>query len=160
MTASGSDATADMTVRVSRVIRAPRRRVFEAWLDPKICRAWWRFDGGAGLTVCEIDGRVGGRYRQVQVGGCPDEPDADPNFEWVMEGEFVEIVVPERLVFTWNVNHDPPVVDNRVTIEFHEVDGGTEVVLTHEGHLTTKMRDGTQKGWTLLLGRIAAVLES
>ncbi len=157
-TMPASDA-ADMTVRVSRIIHAPRDRVFQAWLDPKLRRQWWVTHGDGRLATCEIDARVDGRYRQSQIGGCDDEPDVDPNFEWIMYGEFVEIVEPERLVFTWNVNHDPPIVGNHVMIEFNEVAGGTEVVLTHEGLTTTQLRDGTQKGWTTLLGHMAELLE-
>lgn len=157
MAAADRSETGKPSVRVSRIIRGPRERVFEAWLKPEIRRQWWVTHSGEGLTSCEIEARVGGRYCQKQIGGCSEEP--DPNFEWIMEGEFVEIVEPERLVFTWNVNHDPPVVDSRVTIEFKEVAEGTEVVLTHEGLATAQLRDGTHEGWTKLLGHIAEVLE-
>ena len=66
-----SDA-ADMTVRVSRIIHAPRDRVFQAWLDPELRRQWWVTHGNGRLATCEIDARVGGKYRQSQIGGCDD----------------------------------------------------------------------------------------
>ncbi len=159
MTTSDAHAPTDLTVNVSRVIHAPRERVFEAWIRPELRRKWWDTGRPEGLSVCEIDARVGGRYRMHQVGGCDDLPDLDPNYEWIMEGEFVEIVPPERLVFTWNVNHHPPVVNERVTIEFRAIEGGTEVNLTHVGIKLAPTRDGTEKGWTELLGHIAKLLE-
>ena len=145
------------TIHLTRVIRAPRDRVFEAWVNPDLRRQWWHH--GNGLSVCDLDPRPGGRYRMVQIGGCEEEHDVPANFEWVMAGEFVEVVRPSRIVFTWNVNHSPPVVNNRVSIDLIEVPGGTELRLTHEGRLTPEMRDGTREGWTRLVASIADLLE-
>lgn len=76
-----------------------------------------------------------------------------------MHGEFLELSPPQRIVLTWNVNDTPPTVDNHVTVEFHERDGGTEVVITHEGILTAAMRDGTNEGWTHLMASLATVVQ-
>ena len=148
-----------LSVNVSRFIRASRQRVFEAWVKPELRRKWWRTHRGEGLTACEVDARVGGRYCMKQIGGGCESPGDDPNYEWIMEGEFLEVDPPRRLVFTWNVNHEPPVVDERVTIEFREVEGGTDVTIKHEGILSPAMRDGTEGGWTTHLDAIAEVLE-
>ena len=154
-----AQSSAELTVRVSRLIKAPRQRVFDSWVKPELRRKWWLTQSGDQLRSCEIDARVGGRYRQSQMGGCNDS-DQDETYEWIMEGEFLEVVEPERLVFTWQVNHpDEPPSDERVTIEFAEVDGGTEVIITHRGILSTHLRDGTEKGWTTLLETQAGVLE-
>ncbi|HWL94331.1 MAG TPA: SRPBCC family protein, partial [Phycisphaerae bacterium] len=134
-------------VRVSRFIRAPRERVFDAWLSTEMRRKWWYTGRPEGLHDCEIDARAGGRYVMKQIGSPEEMEGVDPNFEWVMEGEFVEILRPQRIVFTWKVNHDPPVVNTRVTLEFREVRGGTELTLTHEGLATPEMREGTRQGW-------------
>ncbi len=158
MTSSEMNQTGKLSVEVSRFIRAPRERVFEAWIKPELRRQWWRSDKGEHLTTCEIDARVGGRYCQKQIGGC-DASDTANDYEWIMEGEFTEIVPPERLVFTWNVNHpDEPPNEEIVTVEFAEVEGGTEVVIKHEGIVSTRLRDGTEEGWTKLLERQASVL--
>lgn len=146
------------TVRVTRIIRAPRERVFEAWINPDLRRQWWKH--GQGLRECTVDAKAGGRYRMTQIGGCDREQGGNPDFEWVMQGEFLEVARPSRIVFTWNVNHTPPVLNNRVTIDLREVPGGTEVHLTHEGLLTEYLRDGTNEGWTSLLEHIAGLLET
>ena len=160
MTATNASKNPEMlSVHVSQFIRAPRERVFEAWVEPEMRRKWWRTYSGDGLTTCEVDARVGGRYCMKQIGSGCDSPDQDPNYEWIMEGQFLEVDPPRKLVFTWNVNHDPPTVDERVTIEFHEVEGGTDVTLKHEGILSPAMRDGTEGGWTTHLKAIAEVLE-
>ena len=159
MSASKAKTPAELSVRVCRIIRAPRERVFEAWIKPELRRKWWATDSGEKMTFCEIDARVGGRYCQKQIGSC-ESSDAPDDYEWIMQGEFTEFVPPERLVFTWNVNHpDEPESTEVVTVEFLEVDGGTEVVIAHNGILSTRLRDGTDKGWTTLLETLAAVLE-
>ena len=160
---TATDAPKDpetLSVNVSRFIGAPRQRVFEVWVKPELRRKWWRTHRGEGLTVCEIDLRVGGRYCMKQIGGGCESPGDDPNYEWIMEGEFLEVDPYRKLVFTWNVNHPAePASDERVTIEFNEADGGTEVIITHRGILSTHLRDGTEKGWTTLLETQAGVLE-
>ncbi len=159
MTSSELNQSGKLSVHVSRFIRAPRERVFEAWIKPELRRQWWRSDKGEHLTACEIDARVGGRYCQKQIGGC-DASDTASDYEWIMEGEFTEIVSPERLVFTWNVNHpDEPPNEEIVTVEFAEAEGGTEVVIKHEGIVSTRLRDGTEEGWTKLLEQQAEVLK-
>ena len=159
MADSDVNAPAELSVSVSRVIRAPRERVFEAWLDPELRRKWWLTHHDEGLTTCEIDARVGGRYCMKQIGSCDDSPDADDDYEWIMQGEFTEITPPQRLVFTWDVNHpNEPISNERVTVEFREVEGGTEVSILHEGILSSRLRDGTERGWAELLENQAKVI--
>ena len=158
MTTTGQEPET-LSVNVSRFIRAPRERVFDAWTNPELRRQWWRTHSGENLTTCDVDARVGGRYCMKQIGSGCDSPGDDPNYEWIMEGEFLEVDPPRKLVFTWNVNHDPPSVDERVTIEFREVEGGTDVSIKHEGILSPTMRDGTDEGWTTLLKAVAELLE-
>ncbi|MCG8404882.1 MAG: SRPBCC domain-containing protein [Phycisphaerales bacterium] len=150
----------EFSIRVSKFIRASRERVFEAWVRPEIRRKWWRTNRGEGPTTCEIDGRVGGKYLLKQIGSGAETPaGVEDDYEWVIEGEFLEFDAPRRLVFTWNVNHPgEPSGDERVTIEFHEAEGGTEVTISHEGILSSSLRDGTEKGWTKLLELQAEVL--
>ena len=57
-----------------------------------------------------------------------------------MDGEFLEVVAPKRLVFTWNVTHpEEPAVEERVTVDLREVDGGTGGTITHEGSLSNRL---------------------
>ena len=160
MTTSDANPTAELSVRVSRFVRAPRERVFEAWIRPELRRKWWGTGRPEGLSVCEIDARVGGRYCMKQTGSCDESPDVGSDYEWIMQGEFLEVDAPRRLVFTWEVNHpNEPKSDERVTVEFREAEGGTDVTITHEGILSGRLRDGTERGWTKLLETLGAVVE-
>src|SRR3989442_14953659 len=82
---------ADRELVFTRVLSAPRSRVFTAWTDPKHVAPWW---GPHGFTnpVCELDVRPGGAIR-IHMRG----PDGTV---YPMTGVYQEIVEPERLVFT------------------------------------------------------------
>ena len=148
-----------LSVRVTKEIRASREVVFDAWMNAETRRKWWATGRPAGLHVCEIDPRVGGRYCMKQI-GSPDMPEGYPaDYEWVMDGEFVEITRPSRLVFTWNVNHIPPERDGLVTIDFEVIPTGARITLLHENLPTPKERDGTEGGWNYMLAEIKALLE-
>ena len=76
---------------LSRLIDAPRTRVFRAWTDPQLLARWW---GPHGMTtpLCEMQLWVGGLFRTVLR--APD------GSEYPSQGVFLEIVAPERIVFT------------------------------------------------------------
>ena len=46
-----------------------------------------------------------------------------------------------------------------LAVEFVPVEGGTEIRLTHDGFPTTDDRDGHEEGWTICVGRIAALVD-
>jgi uncharacterized protein YndB with AHSA1/START domain len=86
--AGGAPAEGEFVL--SRIIDAPRERVFKAWTDPADLKKWW---GPKGFTVLvtKVDLRPGGTFLYGMKA-----PDGAP-----MWGRFVyrEIVRPEKLVF-------------------------------------------------------------
>ena len=51
---------------VTRTFNGPARIVFEAWTKPELFKQWWVPKSmGLSLLSCEMDVRVGGRYRLV-----------------------------------------------------------------------------------------------
>src|SRR3954470_15449821 len=79
----------DEQIVITREFDAPRHRVFEAMTTPELVRRWWHAKRGE-VTACEIDLRVGGKWRYAMV--TPD------GFEVAFHGEYVEIVPDERIV--------------------------------------------------------------
>ena len=55
----------DREIAMTRVFNAPRRLVFEALTKPELVRRWLLGPPGWSMPVCEIDLRVGGKYRYV-----------------------------------------------------------------------------------------------
>lgn len=148
------------TARVTKEIRAPRETVFEAWLSAELRKKWWVTGRPEGLHHCTVDPKVGGHYCMKQI-GSPDTPEGfAADYEWIMEGEFVEITRPDRIVFTWNVNHIPPERDGLVTLDFEEIPGGTRVHLLHENLPTQKLRDDTESGWHEMLDAVGCFVDA
>jgi uncharacterized protein YndB with AHSA1/START domain len=81
--------SADRKIATTRVLAAPRERVFRAWTEPERLARWWGPKGFTN-TFSEIDVRPGGVWRFVMHG--PDGVD------YRNESVFVEVVPPERIV--------------------------------------------------------------
>lgn len=109
----------DTEIRMTRLFNAPRRLVFEAMSRPEHVREWWgRLGEGYSVPVCEIDLRVGGRWRFVN---------RHPQGEAAFHGEYLELDPPGRMVFT-EIFEDFPDAVSVVTSELSEE--GTQTRLT------------------------------
>lgn len=102
-------------IQTTRVFRAPRSRVFEALTRPEHLARWWG-PRSLELVVCEVDLRIGGRYRFVQRA-----PDGQ---EFGFCGEYREITPPARIVYTFAFEAMPE-HEALVTITLEERDGET-----------------------------------
>ena len=148
-------------VRIARTFKAPRQRVFDAWVNPEYRQQWWGARPGMYCDLCNIDPRSGGQYRINMK-----NPQADGEREWITVGEFIEYDAPNKLVFTWSWEQPDPTEPGTgakntvVTVEFHDVEGGTQVVLTHEGFATEQLRDEHNQGWDGCLASLATFIES
>lgn len=111
----------DQEVRMTRLFDAPRALVFEAMSKPEHVKRWWGCLGeGYSVPVCEIDLRLGGRWRFVN---------RHPKGEAAFHGEYREIDPPARVVFT-EIFEDFPDVVSVVTSELSEENGKTRLTVT------------------------------
>jgi len=81
----------DREVVMTREFEAPRKFVFDAWTNPEMLKPWLEAPGRK-MEVCEIDLRVGGKYRFVWRG--PGKSDVG------MYGVYREVISPECFVRT------------------------------------------------------------
>ena len=128
----GSDRELVMT----RVFNAPRRLVFEAMTKPELVKQWLLGPPGWSMPVCEIDLRVGGKYRYVWR-------NADGR-EMGMGGVYREIVRPERLVATEKFDeswYPGEALDTSVLVE---QDGRTTLTTTVQ-YESREVRDAVMK---------------
>src|SRR2546426_10584247 len=86
-------APGDRDLVMTRVFDAPRKLVFDAHTKPELVRRWLLGPPGWSMPVCEIDLRVGGKYRYVW------QHDRDDT-KMGMGGVYREVVAPERIVNT------------------------------------------------------------
>jgi uncharacterized protein YndB with AHSA1/START domain len=112
----------DRELVVTRTFNAPARIVFDAWTKPELLERWWAPRSfGVTLFRCEIDARVGGRYR-FEFG-------RDPKQAMVFSGTFREVTPPTRLVWTQLYEQMPFAGEAVITGTLQERDGKTDMVL-------------------------------
>jgi uncharacterized protein YndB with AHSA1/START domain len=112
-----AERTSERELVVRRTVNGPARLVFEAWTKPELFKRWW-VPKSYGLTLlsCEMDVRVGGKYRLVFRHG-------DSTMDFF--GTYREVTPPTRLVWT-NEEGDGETV---TTVTLDEKDGRTSLVV-------------------------------
>jgi uncharacterized protein YndB with AHSA1/START domain len=120
----------DRELVVRRTFNGPSRIVFEAWTKPELFKRWW-VPKSCGMTLqsCEMDVRVGGKYRLVFAS------DAQKPMEFF--GRYVEVTPHSRLAWTNEESDDGAVT----TLTFEENTGETLLVL-HELYPSKEALDG------------------
>lgn len=142
---------------LTRLIAAPRERVFMAWIDPKQFAKWW---GPHTFTapVVELDVRPGGKI-VVHMQGPKGSPWEKP---YPMGGEFREISKFDRLVFTSSIGGGA-VHENLNEVTFVDKGGKTEMTLKVTVLRTTpefaKSLEGMEQGWTQSLEKLEALFK-
>ncbi len=120
---------------VTRTFNGPARIVFEAWTKPELFRRWWvPKSSGASLLSCEMDVRVGGKYRLEFGHEASNQPMA-------FFGRYIEVTPFSRLVWTNEESDDAAVT----TVTFEEKGGKTLLVL-HELYPSKEALDGAIEG--------------
>lgn len=111
----------DREIVLTRLFDAPRHLLWEAMTKPEHVRRWWgNLGDGYSVPVCEIDLRVGGRWRFVN---------RHPQGEAGFHGEYREIVRPDRIVFT-EIFEPFPDAESVVTSVFTEEGGKTRMTVS------------------------------
>jgi uncharacterized protein YndB with AHSA1/START domain len=124
-------------IDVETRVRADPATVFAYFTESSAYRRWMGDD-------VELDPRPGGRYRV----GIPGRP--------VVEGEFLEVEPPTRVVFTWGWAGDPEVPPGSTTVEVTLTPDGDETIvrLVHRGLPSASSRAMHVDGWSHYLARL------
>jgi uncharacterized protein YndB with AHSA1/START domain len=138
----------DEQILITREFDAPKQAVYKAFTTPELVKRWWHAKRGE-VTTCEIDLRIGGRWRYVMV--------AEGGFEVGFHGEYREVVPNERIVST-EVYEGMPEGEALNTATFTEVDGRTTLMIlvqhaskeARDAHINSGMEAGLQDALDLL----------
>ncbi len=141
---------ADLSLTVERTFAVDRDTMWQLWTDEVHASRWMRPSlTEYGPTKATIDARVGGAYRfELLYGG------ADMS---VIVGEYLEVEVPGRLVYTWAWEGAPTV--SRVEVRFDEVPGGTRVHVLHTQLESPESVAAHEAGWIGCLSTLAEVYD-
>ncbi|HEX2168452.1 MAG TPA: SRPBCC family protein [Longimicrobiales bacterium] len=146
----------DREVEVTRTFRAPRTLVYEAYTKPELVQQWLLGPPGWTMPVCEMDVRVGGRFRWR----WRSEEDGK---EFGFEGEYLDVQPATLLRNTESFDSgdiggsmgEKPAM---VTVRFHERNGTTTLTTLIEyaskqdrdAAVSTGMTDGMESSYKLL----------
>ena len=135
-------------IRISRVFSAPRERVWREWTEPEPFADWY---GGPQCEVpldsVSMDVRPGGKWRLTMF-APPDRRRID----W--KGEYLEVVAPERLVFTVSDQPGAGAVE-LVTVLLTDLgDEQTEMHFEQRGSMSPEQYERAATGWGGFFDRI------
>jgi len=149
-------------IRVSRIIKAPRAKIYAACLDP-VALATWRAPDRMTGTVHSFDPRIGGTYRMSLTYRDPKRgpggkttPDTDS-----FTGRFVDLVPNEKIVEVVEFETSDPGYGGAMTITtcLQSVDGGTNVTMAFEGLPPGIRPEDNETGTRQALAKLAALVE-
>jgi uncharacterized protein YndB with AHSA1/START domain len=129
---------------LTRTFDAPRDLVYKVWTDPKHVVLWWGPQGFT-TTIHEMDVRPGGAWRYSMRG--PDGKD------YPFNGEYVEIIAPERLVFVGTI-HDKLNHEVWTEILFTDDNGRTKVAVHQVYSFESDATRGAPIGWSQQMDRL------
>jgi uncharacterized protein YndB with AHSA1/START domain len=119
---------------IRRSFRASAKNVFAAMTEPALLRRWWAPKLlGVELFECEMDARVGGRYRYVF--GHPGKP------PMAFSGVFTEVSPVTRLVYTQIFEPMPNTGEGLITMTLAE-SGGVTLFTQRELYPSKEVLDG------------------
>ena len=149
----------DCEILVTREFVAPRTLLFDVHTKPEMVKRWLFGPDGWSMPVCEIDLRVGGRYRYVWRNAATGQ-------EFATGGKFLEIVSPEKIVSTEQFEGEMGAQGEAVnTLTFEEHNGKTHLALhmrfptkdSRDGAIESGMNDGIEAGFARLEGLFPAL---
>jgi uncharacterized protein YndB with AHSA1/START domain len=112
------------TILATVDIAVPPEQVFRALTTPEDLKRWWGADDVYRTTSWTVDFRVGGRWR-AEGRNAEGKP-------FAVEGEYVEIDPPRKLVQTWKPDWDGGHTTT-ITYRLEPLADGTRLVMRHEG---------------------------
>lgn len=139
----------DCEIKVTRVFDAPRTLIWDCHTKPELVKRWLLGPPGWSMPVCEIDLRVGGRYRHVWRND-------ESGHQFGSSGEYREIVAPARLLTVERMEGFDGEAIN--TMNLVESDGRTTLTITmrfpsmqsRDHAMQTGMTDGMAASYDLL----------
>lgn len=151
--------SAPATTRVMRVVRAPRRAVYAALIDPGAVSVWMVPDGMTS-QVHEFDAREGGRFRISLTYDDPGGAGKSTAHTDTYHGRFVRLVTGERVVETMAFESADPAMQGEMTVSFTLSDAaeGTQVLAVHENVPPGVDAADNETGWRMSLDKLEALL--
>jgi len=150
------DTPDDLKIVITRAFDAPRDLVFNCVTTPDLVKRWMTGPPGWTMPVCEIDLRVGGKYRYVWRN--------TEGQDMGMGGIYREISRPERIVSNELFDEDWTGGETVATMILAERDGRTTLTTTVAYNSTAArdaaLRSGMTEGMEMGYANLDALLKT
>ncbi len=149
------------STHVTRHINAPRAVVYRALLDARAI-ATWRVPTGMTSRVHEFDAREGGSFRISLTYDAPIRTGKTTAHTDTYHGHFVKLVTNEEVVEVFEFETTDPELRGEMTITttLADADGGTDVLVVHEGIPSGVSTTDNETGTRMSLANLAALVEA
>jgi uncharacterized protein YndB with AHSA1/START domain len=149
------------STQVSWHIRAPRATVYRALLDAGAI-AKWRVPAGMSSRVHEFDAREGGSFRVSLTYDAPTETGKSASHTDTYHGHFVKLVPDEQVVEVFEFETADPDLRGEMTMTttLTDADGGTDVLVVHEGVPDKVPPADNETGTRMALAKLAKLTEA
>ena len=149
------------STQASRHIRAPRSAVYRALLDAGAI-AQWRVPAGMSSHVHEFDAREGGLFRVSLTYDAPTEAGKSASHTDTYHGHFVKLVPDEQVVEVFEFETADPELRGEMTMTttLTDADGGTDVLVVHEGIPDKVPPADNETGTRMALAKLAKLTEA
>lgn len=147
-----STHAATFELEMTRFIRAPREKVFDAFIQEAALAAW-HCPRGLRVGEVSVDATVGGHYRLTMI--------TKEGVVHGVRGVYQAIERPSFLAYTWAWDGEGDIAVRTTLIEvtLTEQDGGTQLHMRHTGFPDAGVRDDHQQGWTSVFNRLVDHLD-
>ncbi|TDD68861.1 polyketide cyclase [Actinomadura darangshiensis] len=149
------------STRVSRLVRARPSTVYRALIDADAI-AKWRVPEGMASHVHEFEGREGGSFRISLTYDAPTGTGKSSAHTDTYHGRFVKLVPDELVVEVLEFETGDPDLRGEITMTttLTEVEGGTEVLIVHDGMPDSVPAADNELGTRMSLDNLAKLVES
>jgi uncharacterized protein YndB with AHSA1/START domain len=145
----------------TRHINAPRAQVYGALVDARAV-ATWRVPTGMTSRVHEFDARQGGLFRVSLTYDAPTGTGKTTAHTDTYHGHFVKLVPNEQVieVFEFETTDTELRGEMTITTMLADADGGTDVLVVHEGIPRGVSTTDNETGTGMALANLAALVEA
>ncbi|HLJ72871.1 MAG TPA: SRPBCC domain-containing protein [Roseiarcus sp.] len=139
-------------LEIERFIKAPREKVFAAFTQESLLKAW---HCPRGMTVAEasVDARVGGAYRIVMA--------SRDGSRFVVVGAYQAIEPPDFIAYTWRAEGGPASdLTTLIEVSLTAKDGGTALRMRHTGFPNAQASASHRQGWQSCFNRLSDLVDA
>jgi uncharacterized protein YndB with AHSA1/START domain len=149
------------SMRVSGHVDAPRPAVYRALLDAGAI-AKWRVPEGMTSTVHEFNATEGGTFRISLSYEAPDAVGKSIANTDTYHGRFLTLLQDEQVVEEFEFETDNPEMHGTITMTtlLTDADGGTDVVIVHDGMPDAVSAADNELGTRMALEKLAKLVRA